>query len=103
MLYFSKTYCNVFIILHLNNVDTISLQIRLHSKLEALVCENGVHRNLERRKQMIWRNLVRSSYEMTSFDVIFLKKINYTSVALSSECFLSHVPMQLIGRAGFSG
>ena len=72
MLYFSKTARNFFMILSLGKVDNISFYINLVSQLAALVCQPGVHRNKDRRKQSIWRNLVISLYDIL-LDDIFLK------------------------------
>ena len=59
--------------------DTFSRQSRqyffhmnLVSQLAALVCQPGIHRNRERRKQLIGRNLVTSLYDIL-LDDIFLK------------------------------
>ena len=73
MLYFSKTARNVVVILSLGKVDNISFHMNLVSQLAALVCQPGVHRNKDRRKQLIGRNLVISLYDIL-LDDIFLKK-----------------------------
>ena len=72
MLYFSKTARNFFMILSHNKVDNICFHMNLVSQLAALVCQSGVHRNKERRKQLIGRNLVISLYDIL-LDDIFLK------------------------------
>ena len=73
MLYFSKTARNFFTILSLNIVDIIPFQMSLSSHLAALVWQTGVHTNVARNKDVIWRNLVRSWHDTTKFDVIFFK------------------------------
>ena len=73
MLYFSKTARNFLTILTLHNVDNISFQMSLCSHLAALVWQTGVHTNVARNKDVIWRNLVRSWHDTTKFDVIFFK------------------------------
>ena len=72
MSYFSKTDRNVFMILSLGKVDNICFHMNLVSQLAALVSQSGVHRNKERRKQLIGRNLVISLYDIL-LDDIFLK------------------------------
>ena len=72
MLYFSKTARNFFMILSLGKVDNISFHMNLVSQLAALVCQPGVHRNKDRRKQLIGRNLVISLCDILLGD-IFLK------------------------------
>ena len=72
MLYFSKTARNFFMILSVSKVDNISFHMNLVSQLAALVCQSGVHRNKERRKHLIGRNLVISLYDIL-LDDIFLK------------------------------
>ena len=73
MLYFSKTARNFFTILSLNIVDNISFQMSLGSHLAALVWQTGVHTNVARNKDVIWRNLLRSWHDTTKYDVIFFK------------------------------
>ena len=73
MLYFSKTARNFFTILSLNIVDNNPFQMSLGSHLAALVWQTGVHTNVARNKDVIWRNLVRSWHDTTKFDVIFFK------------------------------
>ena len=73
MLYFSKTARNFFTILSPNIVDNIPFQMSLGSHLAALVGQTGVHTNVARNKDVIWRNLVRSWHDTNRFDVIFLK------------------------------
>ena len=73
MSYFSKTARNFFVILSLGKVDNISFHMNLVSQLAALVCQPGVHRNKDRRKQLIGRNLVISLYDLL-LDDIFLQK-----------------------------
>ena len=73
MLYFSKTARNFLTILTLHKVDNISFQMSLGSHLAALVWQTGVHTNVARNKDVIWRNLVRSWHDTTKFDVIFFK------------------------------
>ena len=72
MLYFSKPARNFFMILFLSKEDNISFHMNLVSQLAELVCQSGVHRNKERRKQLIGRNLVISLYDIL-LDDIFLK------------------------------
>ena len=71
-LYFSNMARNFFMILSLGKVDNISFHMNLVSQLAALVCQPGVHRNKDRRKQLIWRNLGISLYVIL-LDDIFLK------------------------------
>ena len=59
-------------ILSLGKVDNISFDMNLVSQLAALVCQSGVHRNNERRKHLIGRNLVISLYDIL-LDDIFLE------------------------------
>ena len=73
MLYFSKTARNFFTILSLNIVDNIPFQMSLGSHLAALVWQTGVHTNVARNKDVIWRNLVGSWHDTTKFDAIFFK------------------------------
>ena len=73
VLYFSKTARNFFTILSLNIVDNIPFQMSLGSHLAALVWQTGVHTNVARNKDVIWRNLVRSWHDTIKFDVIFSK------------------------------
>ena len=63
---------NFFMILSLGKVDNISFHMNLVSQLAAMVCQPGVHRNKDRRKQLIWRNLGISLYVIL-LDDIFLK------------------------------
>ena len=72
MLYFSKTARNFYMILSPGKVDNISFFINLVSQLAALDCQSDVHRNKDRRKQSIGRNLVISLYDIL-LDDIFLK------------------------------
>ena len=72
MLYFSKTARNFLMILSLFKEINISFHMNLVSQLAALVCQSGVHRNKERRKHLIGRNLVISLYYIL-LDDIFLK------------------------------
>ena len=74
MLYFSKTARNFLTILTLHKVDNISFQMSLGSHLAALVWQTGVHTNVARNKDVIWRDLLRSWHDTTKFDVIFFKK-----------------------------
>ena len=62
-----------FTILSLNIVDNIPFQMSLGSYLAALVWQTGVHTNVARNKDVIWRNLVRSWHDTTKFDVMFFK------------------------------
>ena len=73
MLYFSETARNFFMILSVGKVDNISFHMNLVSQLAALVCQPGVHRNNDRRKQLIGRHFGKSFQEMTILDVIFLE------------------------------
>ena len=82
MLYFSKTARNFFMILSLGKVDNISFNMNLVSQLAALVCQPGVHRNKDKRKQLIWRNLCISLYVIL-LDDIFLK--NGSKLSLRQE------------------
>ena len=59
-------------ILSVGKVDNIFFHMNLVSQLAALVCQPGVHRNKERRKQLIGRNLVISLYDIL-LDDIYLK------------------------------
>ena len=70
---FLQNGSNFYMILSLGNVDNISFHINLVSQLAALVCQPGVHRNKDRRKQSIGRNLVISLYDIL-LDDVFLKK-----------------------------
>ena len=63
---------NFFIMLSLGKVDNISFHMNLVSQLAALVCQPGVHRNKDKREQLIGRNLVISLYDIP-LDDIFLK------------------------------
>ena len=53
MSYFAKTARNIFMILSLGKVDNISFHMNLVSQLAALVCQPGVLRKKDRRKQLI--------------------------------------------------
>ena len=70
-------------ILSLGKVDYISFHINLVSQLAALVRQPGVHRNNDKRKQVIGRNLVISVYDIL-LDDIFLKN--------GSKCFHNTFP-----------
>ena len=72
MLYFSKTVRNFFMMPSLSKEDYMSFHMNLVSQLAALVCQSGVHRNKERRKHLIGRNLVISLYDIL-LDDIFLE------------------------------
>ena len=72
MLYFSKTARNFLMILSLGKEDNISFHINLVSQLAPLVFQSGVHRNKERIKHLIGRNLVISLYDIL-LDDIFLE------------------------------
>ena len=72
MLYFSKTARNFFMILSLGKVNNISFHMNLVSQLAALIGQPSVHRNKDRRKQLIGRNLVICLYDIL-LDDIFLK------------------------------
>ena len=104
MVYFSKTARNFIMILSLGKVevDNISFHMNLVSQLAALVCQLGVHRNKDKRKQLIGRNLVISLYDIL-LDDIFLKNgsnfLHNTFPAYSWHYFLSYEPSQPIGRA----
>ena len=69
---------NFFMILSLGKVDDTSFHINLVSQLAALVCQLDVHKNKDRRKQLIGRNLVIRLYDIL-LDDIFLKN--------GSKCF----------------
>ena len=105
MLYFSKTARN-FTILSLNIVDNIPFQMSLGSHLAALVWQTGVHTNVARNKDVIWRNLVRSWHDTTKFDVILFKNgstfSHNTYPAQSRQYFLSNEPEQPFSRAGLT-
>ena len=94
MLYFSKTALNFFTILSLNIVDTISFQMSLGSHLAALVWQTGVHTNVARNKDVIWRNLVRSWHDTTKFDVIFSKTARNFFTILSLN-IVDNIPFQM--------
>ena len=73
MLYFSKTARNFFIIRSLRKGNNSSLHMNLVSQLAALVCQPGVHRNIDKKNQVIWRHFSKSFQDMTILDVIFSK------------------------------
>ena len=105
MLHFSKTARNFFIILSLRQVNNISLHMNLVSQLAALVCQPGVHRNIENKSgdlATFWQKL--PGHDI--LDVIFLqngsKFFHATFSRQSRQYFLSHEPSQPIGRAGLS-
>ena len=106
MLYFSKTARNFFTILSLNIVDNIPFQMSLGSHLAALVWQTGVHTNVARNKEVIWRKLVGSWHDTTKFDVILFKngsKFSHnTYPAQSRQYFLSNEPRQPFSRAGLT-
>ena len=105
MLYFSKTARNFLTILSLN-IDIIPFQMSLSSHLAALVWQTGVHTNVARNKDVIWRNLVRSWHDTTKFDVIFFKngsKFFHNTFAEHSRYYsLSNEPRQPFSRAGLT-
>ena len=73
MIYFSKTARNFFMILSLGKVDNISLHMNLVSQLAALVCQPGIHRNVENKSgdlATFWQKL--PGHDI--LDVIFLQK-----------------------------
>ena len=94
MLYFSKTARNFFTILSLNIVDNIPFQMSLGSHLAALVWQTGVHTNVARNKDVIWRNLVRSWHDTTKFDVIFSKTARNFFTILSLN-IVDNIPFQM--------
>ena len=105
MLHFSKTARNFFIILSLRKVNNISLHMNLVSQLAALVCQPGVHRNIENKSgdlATFWQKL--PGHDI--LDVIFLQNVSKffhdTFSRQSRQYFLSHEPSQPIGRAGLS-
>ena len=108
MLYFSKTARNFFTILSLkkNMVDNIPFQMSLGSHLAALVWQTGVHTNVARNKEVIWRNLVGSWHDTTNFDVILFKNGSKFSLntypAQSRQYFFSNEPEQPFSRAGLT-
>ena len=106
MLYYSKTARNFFTILSLSIVDNIPFQMSLGSHLAALVWQTGVHTNVARNKEVIWRNLVGSWHDTTNFDVILFKngsKFSHnTYPAQSRQYFLSNEPGQPFSRAGLT-
>ena len=59
-------------ILSRDKVDNISFHMNLVSQLAALVCQPGIHRDKDWRKQLIRRNLVISLYDIL-LDDIFLE------------------------------
>ena len=99
MLNFSKTARNFFMILSLGKVENIYFHMNLVSQLAALVCQPGVHRNKERRKQLIGRHFGKSFQDMTILDIIFLqngsKFFHDTFSRQSRKYFLSHELSQL--------
>ena len=80
MWYFSKTARNFFMILSLGKVENISFHMNLVSQLAALVCQPGVHRNKERRKQLIGRNLVISLYDILLDDIFLKTALNFFTI-----------------------
>ena len=103
---FFKNGSNFFTIFSLNIVDNIPFQMSLGSHLAALVWQTGVHTNVARNKEVIWRNLVGSWHDTTKFDVIFFKigsKFSHnTYPAQSRQYFLSNEPGQPFSRAGLT-
>ena len=95
MLYFSKTARNFFTILSLNIVNNIPFQMSLDSHLAALVWQTGVHTNVARNKDVIWRNLVRSWHDTTKFDVIFLSKTARNFFTILSLNIVDIIPFQM--------
>ena len=57
----------------MRQVENISFHMKLVSQLAALIWKPGVHRNTDRKHQVMWRNLGKSIYDMTILDVIFLQ------------------------------
>ena len=106
MLYFSKTAQNFFTILSLNIEDNISFQMSLGSHLAALVWQIGVHTNVARNKDVIWRILVGSWHDTTKFDVILFKNgsifSHNTCPSQSRQYFLSNELGQPFSRAGLT-
>ena len=80
MSYFSKTARNFFMILSLGKVDNISFYMNLVSQLAALVFQPGVHRNKDRRKQLIGRNLVICLYDILSGDIFTKTARNFFTI-----------------------
>ena len=95
MLYFSETARNFFTILSLNIVDNNPIQMSLGSHLAALVWQTGVHTNVARNKDVIWRNLVRSWHDTTKFDVIFFKKTARNFFTILSLNIVDNIPFQM--------
>ena len=106
MLYFSKTARNFFMILSLGKVNNISFHMNLVSQLAALIGQPGVHRNIDKKNQVIWRHFIKIFQDMTILDVIFLQNgstfFHDTFSRQSRQYFLVHEPSQPIGRAGLS-
>ena len=71
---FLKTVGHFFTILSLHKIYNNSFQMSLGSQLAGLVCQTGVHLNIAKGKQVIWRYLIRNGYDTTFFDVIFFSK-----------------------------
>ena len=92
--------------LSLRQVENISFHMKLVSQLAALIWKPGVHRNTDRKNQVMCRNIGKSLHDMIILDVICLqngsKFLHDTFSRQSRHYFLSHKPSQPIGRAGFS-
>ena len=91
MLHFSKTARNFFIILSLRKVNNISLHMNLVSQLAALVCQPGVHRNIENKSgdlATFWQKL--PGHDI--LDVIFLQN--------GSKFFREKVSWKISSRFG---
>ena len=73
MIHFSKTARNFFIILPLRQAGNISFSMKLVSQLAALIWKPGVHRNTDKKNQVMCPNIGKSLNDMTILDVIFLQ------------------------------
>ena len=74
MLHFWKSARNFFIMFSPHQVDSISFHMNLVNQLAALACQSCIYRNKDRIKRPIGQNLGKSLHDMTSLDVILLKK-----------------------------
>ena len=94
MIHFSKTARNFFIILPLRQAESISFHMKLVSELAALIWKPGVHRNTDRKNQVMCPNIGKSLNDMTILDVIFLQtgsKFFHDTFSRQSRQYFFHI------------
>ena len=67
-------------ILSVGKEDNISFHMNIVSQLAALVCQSGVHRNKDRSKHLIGRNLVISLYDILLDDIFLINGSKFVTI-----------------------